>query len=179
MATDDGPQDDEALQQTRKDTLLRLVFGEDHPRFEAFCAAIRDAVPVGTRVVVRGSAVTGVRWKDGADFDANGPGTSDLDLTLVGGDALAAFEATGFFVPGIHSRPLGEGDPDIAPAFVPLREHLTQMVGRPVNIQATRSLVMAFRGDLLGQPYLTLIEATPPGTSSPAHLVTPQPGPDA
>ncbi len=97
----------------------------------------------------------------------------------MGGDAVGAFETTGFFVPGIHSRPLGEGDPDIAPAFVPLREHLTQMVGRPVNIQATRSLVMAFRGDLLGQPYLTLIEATPPDTSSPAHLVTPQPGPDA
>jgi hypothetical protein len=28
--------------------------------------------------------VTGFRWKDGATFDADGPGTSDLDLTLVG-----------------------------------------------------------------------------------------------
>ena len=32
----------------------------------------------------------GMRWKDGAPFDAEGPGTSDLDLTLVGGDALAS-----------------------------------------------------------------------------------------
>ena len=32
------------------------------------------------------------------------------------------------------------------------------MVGRPVNIQVTRDIVMFLRGDLLGQPYLTLIE---------------------
>ena len=27
--------------------------------------------------MLRGSAVTGVRWQDGAPFDADGPGTSD------------------------------------------------------------------------------------------------------
>jgi hypothetical protein len=32
------------------------------------------------------------------------------------------------------------------------------MTGRPVNIQATRDWVMYFRGELLDQPYLTLIE---------------------
>ena len=48
-------------------------------------------------------------------------------------------------------------DPDIAPDLVPLRERLMQMVGRPVNIQATRDFVMYLRGDVLGQPYLTLI----------------------
>jgi hypothetical protein len=31
------------------------------------------------------------------------------------------------------------------------------MVNRPVNIQASRDIVIQFRGDLLGQPYLTLI----------------------
>jgi hypothetical protein len=35
------------------------------------------------------------------------------------------------------------------------------MVGRPVNIQATADLVMFLRGDLLGQPYLTLIAREP------------------
>jgi hypothetical protein len=33
-----------------------------------------------------------------------------------------------------------------------------EMVGRPVNIQASRQLVIEFRGDLLGQPYLLLFE---------------------
>jgi hypothetical protein len=68
------------------------------------------------------------------------------------------FKLTGFFVPGVHSRPLSEDDPDIAPDLVPLRESLMQLVRRPVNIQATRDFVMYLRGDLLGQPYLTLIE---------------------
>jgi hypothetical protein len=30
------------------------------------------------------------------------------------------------------------------------------MVGRPVNIQATRDFVMYLSGELIGQPYLTL-----------------------
>ena len=32
------------------------------------------------------------------------------------------------------------------------------MVRRPVNIQATRDFVMYVRGELLGQPYLVLID---------------------
>ena len=32
------------------------------------------------------------------------------------------------------------------------------MTGRPVNIQASRQFVMQFRGDVLGQAYLTLID---------------------
>jgi hypothetical protein len=33
-----------------------------------------------------------------------------------------------------------------------------RIVGRPVNIQASRDIVTRFRGDVLGQPYLTLFE---------------------
>jgi hypothetical protein len=108
--------------------------------------------------VLRGSAVTGTRWKDGAPFDADGPGTSDLDLTLVGSDVIHLFKATGFFVPGVHSRPMGATDPDIAPDLVPLRERLMALVKRPVNIQASRKIVLQFRGGLLDQPYLTLLQ---------------------
>jgi hypothetical protein len=108
--------------------------------------------------VLRGSAITGYRWKDRAPFDADGPGTSDLDVTLVGEQAVGLFKLTGFFVPGVHSRPLSEEDPDIAPDLVPLRQKLMAMVHRPVNIQASRDLVIQFRGDMLGQPYLILLE---------------------
>ena len=59
-------------------------------------------------------------------------------------------------MPGVHSRPLSNEDPDIAPGLVPLRKRLMRMVGRPVNIQASRDIVIAFRGDVLDQPYLTL-----------------------
>jgi hypothetical protein len=63
-------------------------------------------------------------------------------------------------MPGVHSRPLSDEDPNIAPDLVPLRETLMVMTGRPVNIQATRKAAMTFRGETLGQPYVTLIENT-------------------
>ena len=74
---------------------------------------------------------------------------------------IGLYKLTGFFVPGVHSRPLSDDDPDIAPDLMPLREQLMAMVRRPVNIQATRDFVMYVRGELLGQPYLALIDKTP------------------
>jgi hypothetical protein len=156
---------DEALTDDQKrENVLRLAFGGDEARYREFCDAILDVVPDCHRVVLRGSAVTGRRWRDNAPFDSNGPGTSDLDVTLVGEAPIKLFKLSGFFVPGVHSRPVSEDDPDIAPELVPLREKLMQMVGRPVNIQASRDVVMQFRGDLLGQPYHVLIDQTPPET---------------
>jgi hypothetical protein len=143
----------------KRDNVIRLAFDGDVDRFNEFVNTVRDAIPPGTGVVLRGSAVTGERWKDGSPFDADGPGTSDLDLTLVGGDEVIKFyKVTGFWVPGIHSRPLSDEDPDIAPDLVPLRERLMAMVNRPVNIQASRDLVMYVRGEIVGQPYLMLID---------------------
>jgi hypothetical protein len=157
------PADDETVQgglteQEKRHNLVRLAFGGREALLNEFCQAIEEVVPPGTTVVLRGSAVTGRRWKDDAPFDVDGPGTSDLDLTLVGDGALAFFTPGGYFVPGVHSRPLSDDDPDIAPDLVPLRKRLMEMVKRPVNIQASREIVIQFRGDLLDQPYLTLLE---------------------
>ena len=159
QAADSVATDPAELTETEKrDVVIRLAFGGSRERYDEFCRIVRDAIPPGTGVVLRGSAVTGRRWKDGAPFDADGPGTSDLDLTLVGDEVLGLYKVTGFFVPGVHSRPLSDEDPDIAPDLVPLREKLMGMVGRPVNIQGTRDVVMYLRGELIGQPYHTLIE---------------------
>ena len=145
-------------EQQKRENLLRLVFQGDEERLEAFLRVVREEIPEGTAVVLRGSSVTGHRWKDGAPFDAEGPGTSDLDLTLVGDAAIGLFTVTGFFIPGLHSRPLSDEDPNIAPPLVPLRETLMAMTGRPVNIQASRDIVLKVRGDMWEQPYLTLID---------------------
>jgi predicted nucleotidyltransferase len=145
-------------EQEKRANVVRLAFQGEEERLEAFVEIIRSAIPPDTGVVLRGSAVTGRRWKDGALFDCEGGGTSDLDLTLVGDEVIGLYKVTGFFLPGIHSRPISKDDPDIAPALVPLRERLMDMVRRPVNIQATRDFVMYVRGELLGQPYLVLIE---------------------
>ena len=156
----------------KRDNVIRLAFGGDAARYDTFCRAVRDTIPSGTTVVLRGSAVTGFRWRDQAPFDSDGPGTSDLDVTMVGDGAINYFVATGFFVPGVHSRPLSDEDPDIAPALVPLRKKLIGMVNRPVNLQASRNVVIRFRGDLLDQPYLTMF-TKPNGLSmSPVTIPT-------
>ncbi|MEO5894821.1 MAG: hypothetical protein ABIS06_03885 [Vicinamibacterales bacterium] len=150
---------DELTEGQKRANVVRLAFADSEQKYTEFVKTVRAAVAPGTGVVLRGSAVTGERWKDKAPFDADGPGTSDLDLTLVGGDeVLGLYKVTGFFVPGIHSRPLSDDDPEIAPELVPLRERLMKMVGRPVNIQGTRDFVMYLRGELIGQPYLVLID---------------------
>ena len=149
-------------EQEKRGNVIRLAFGGDAERFAAFCRTLQEFVPPGTAAILRGSAVTGRRWRDGAPFDADGPGTSDLDVTLVGDAGVLYFVASGFFVPGVHSRPLSDEDPDIAPDLVPLRQELLAMVNRPVNIQASREIAIRFRGDLLDQPYLTLF-AKPEG----------------
>jgi hypothetical protein len=154
------PPVEELTEAEKREKVISLVFAGQREQYDDFCERVRRAIPPNTGVVLRGSAVTGRRWKDGAPFDADGPGTSDLDLTLVGDEVIGLFKVTGFFVPGVHSRPLSEEDPDIAPDLVPLRRELMGMVRRPVNIQATRDFVMYLRGELIGQPYLTLIETS-------------------
>jgi hypothetical protein len=140
-----------------RERVVKLAFGGDERRLEEFCEVVRAVIPEGTAVVLRGSSVTGERYDDGAPFDADGPGSSDLDLTLVGPEILGEYILDGFYLPGVHTKPLSDKDPDIAPNLVPLRDRLVEMVGRPVNIQATRDIWMKIRGEWLGQPYLTLI----------------------
>ena len=134
--------------------LLTLAFNNDRGMYDHFCDIVRAAVPEAHAAVLRGSAITGQRFADGAPFDADGPGTSDLDLTLVGADVLRYYSA--FWIPGIHSKPLSDVDPDIAPELTQLRRQLMDMVHRPVNIQGTRDWIQHFRGEIMNQPYLTL-----------------------
>ena len=91
---------EELTAQQKRDTVIRLAFFGRQEELDAFVEIVREAIPAGTGVILRGSAVTGNRWKDGAPFDADGPGTSDLDLTLVGGDeVMALYKVTGSSCP--------------------------------------------------------------------------------
>jgi predicted nucleotidyltransferase len=138
-----------------RDRVIRLAFDGDRDRYDEFIRAIREAVPPDVSVVLRGSAVTGSRWEDGAPFDADGPGTSDLDLTLIGGDMVRHFEV--FYIPRLHSAPLSDEHPDASVTFLPLRRALCNIARRPVNIQATADLVQFLRDRTMNQPYFTLI----------------------
>src|SRR5439155_13211075 len=84
-------EESELSEADKRENVLRLAFNGRPELFRQFCSAIEEAIPPGTTVVLRGSAITGYRWKDGAAFDADGPGTSDLDLTLGGDRAVGLF----------------------------------------------------------------------------------------
>ncbi|GLC28404.1 hypothetical protein [Roseisolibacter agri] len=139
-----------------RDRIIQLAFDGDASRYEQFVATLRQAIPPDVGVILRGSVVIGCRWSDGAPFDADGPGTSDLDLTLVGGDMLKLYDE--FHIPGVHSVPMGEDHPDAAPALLPLRRKLCELAGRPVNIQATSDFVQYAREIVMDQPYFTILE---------------------
>ena len=157
QGTQEEKKDAELTEEEMRESVLKLAFGGEPSRLEEFCEVVRQGIPEGTSVVLRGSSITGRRWKDGSTFDADGLGTSDLDLTLVGSEVLSLYILDGFYLPGVHTKPLSDKDPDIAPDLIPLRHRLQKMVRRPVNIQATRDFVMHMRENWFGQPYLTLI----------------------
>jgi hypothetical protein len=149
-------QDAELTDEEKRENAVRLAFGGDRARFEEFCRELEKRIPANTAAVLGGSSVTGHNYKEGEPYDAEGPGTSDLDVTLVGAEAVEYFTLEGFWVPGIHSHPLKDGDEGIAPGLEPLRQSLQQIAGRPVTIQASQSFYVWIRERWLGQPYLLL-----------------------
>jgi hypothetical protein len=140
--------------------ILTLGFAGDERLFIAFYRKLQQGLPEGTGIVLRGSIVTNKRYEDGAPFDSQGKNTSDLDVTLVGKQVMEAWSEDGFYIPGLHTKPLCDKDPMIAPTLNPLRESLQELVGRPVNMQATSSLVLYARDVLFGEPYFVVV---PPG----------------
>jgi hypothetical protein len=139
--------------------IVTLAFGGDERLFIAFYKKLQQGLPEGTGIVLRGSVITNKRHEDGTPFDSQGRGTSDLDVTLVGGKVMEAWNASGFYIPGLHTKPLCDKDPDIAPSLNPLRKSLQELVGRPVNMQATSSLVLYGRDVLFGEPYYVVVQS--------------------
>jgi hypothetical protein len=139
-----------------RERVIRLAFKSDPRRYDEFLRVVSDATPDGVDVILRGSSVTGHRFDSDEPFDADGPGTSDLDVTFVGGDMVSLFRE--FHIPGIHSAPLSEAHPFASTALGPLRQRLCEMTGRAVNLKATTSLVQYLRDVAMDQPYLVLLK---------------------
>lgn len=96
-----------------------------------------------------GSVITNERWADGQPFDADGPGTSDLDVTLVGDEVMNCWAKEAFYIPGLHTKPLSDKDPDCAQELNLLRQELQKIARRPVNFQATNNLILFARNHVL------------------------------
>jgi hypothetical protein len=165
-AASDASAEDQA---TIRERVIRLAFEDDPQQFDEFVRELADATPAGVQVILRGSAVTGHKWMSEEPFDADGPGTSDLDVTFVGGGMVSLFRD--FHIPGIHSAPLSEAHPFASPTLGPLRKRLCAMCGRPVNLQATTSLIQYLRDVVMDQPYLVLLEKPEADDAKPAETV--------
>ena len=137
--------------------IVTLAFDGDERLFIAFYRKLQQELPEGTGIVLRGSVVTNKRHEDGAPFDSKGKGTSDLDVTLVGSKVMEAWSSDGYYIPSLHTKPLCDQDPNIAPSLNALRESLQKLVGRPVNFQATSSLVLYGRDVLFGEAYYVVV----------------------
>jgi hypothetical protein len=137
--------------------IITLAFGGDERLFIAFYRKLQQGLPEGTGIVLRGSVVTNKRHEDGTPFDSQGVGTSDLDVTLVGSKVMEMWDSSAYYIPGLHTKPLCDKDPNIAPNLNPLREAVQSLVGRPVNMQATSSLVIYGRDVLFGEPYFVVV----------------------
>ena len=139
--------------------IVTLAFDGDERLFIAFYRKLQQGLPEGTGIVLRGSVVTNKRHEDGTPYDSRGKGTSDLDVTLVGNKVMEAWSSDSYYIPGLHTKPLCDQDPDIAPNLNPLRESLQKLVGRPVNFQATSNIVLYGRDVLFGEPYFVVVPA--------------------
>ncbi|MGI9167624.1 MAG: hypothetical protein ACR2G5_14810 [Pyrinomonadaceae bacterium] len=149
----------EMTEQEIRARILLLGFGGDERLFMAFRKRLQADLPEGTGIALRGSVVTNKRWEDGRPFDAEGTGTSDLDVTLVGNKVMDYWDKDAFYILGLHTKPLCDQDAGIAIGLDKLRKDLQKLVGRPVNFQATANLVLYGRDVLFDEPYFTLIEA--------------------
>lgn len=138
--------------------IARLAFDGDLLRYREFLVTLKAGLPEGTGIALRGSVVTGKRWEDGKPFDADGRGSSDLDVTLVGSKVMEYWNEAAFYIPALHTKPLCDEDPGIAPALNPLREELQKLAGRPVNFQATANLILYARDVLFNEPYYMVVE---------------------
>ena len=137
--------------------IVTLAFGGDERLFIAFYRKLQQGLPEGTGIVLRGSIVTNKRHEDDTPYDSQGKGTSDIDVTLVGSKVMEAWNSDAYYIPALHTKPLCDKDPDIAPSLNPLRESVQKLVGRPVNMQATSSLVLYGRDVLFGEPYYVVV----------------------
>ena len=73
-----------------------------------------------------------------------------------------------FHIAGIHSVPLSDEHPYASSALGPLRDRLCAMTKRPVNLQATTSLVQYVRDVVMDQPYLVLLKK--PEADAASHI---------
>jgi hypothetical protein len=135
---------------------LERGFGGDAARLRRFVSTLRDALPEGTTIALRGSTVAGRSYKTGEPFDAEGPGTSDLDVVVVGEPVLGLWVPEAQLLGGINTLPLSDDARWVAPSLDRARRRAQAVARRPVSIQAMAGWFLDLRTLVQGQPYVVL-----------------------
>ncbi len=151
----DPPLVAEDPEQLRRTTLDR-AFNGDEATLARLVSILTPVLPPGTRLFLRGSAVSGESYKTKEPFDAAGPGTSDLDIVISGPGTMDLFADDGFYLPRVNSRPLCDHDRAVAPALDAARSEAQDLVSRPVSIQAMAEWFLDIRSATQGTPHLFL-----------------------
>ncbi len=150
-----APSTDAAQAGLDADTLQR-GFGGDPARLRRFVSTLRAALPPGTTIALRGSTVAGRSYKTGEPFDVHGPGTSDLDVVIVGEPAVGLWVPDAQLLGGINTLPLSDDAGWVAPALDRARRRAQAIARRPVSIQAMAGWFLDLRTLVQGQPYVVL-----------------------
>jgi hypothetical protein len=139
------------------DAIVDRAFRGDPDLYREFLETLRQ--PIGDAdIVLRGSAVTGQSYRGHERFDAHGPGSSDLDIVLIGPHAFRHWVPDAFYLAGVNTVPLSDKAPWVAPGLESARREAQDLVRRPVNIQAMARWFLELRAIVQGQPHVTLTE---------------------
>jgi hypothetical protein len=136
------------------DELLARAFAGEPGAFWRFVAILQSAAPPGSGVATRGSAVEGERYGTGEAFDADGHGTSDVDVVLLGDEAMAAWEPEAFYLRGVNTWPLDDARRWVAPALEQARSAAQALIGRPVAVQAMARWFLDLRSAVQSTRYV-------------------------
>ena len=131
-------------------------FGGDPAGLAQFIERLRTGLPPATTIALRGSAVVGRRHGEGVPFDADGPGTSDLDVVAVGESAVELWVPEARLLGGINTLPLSDDATWVAPALDDARRQAQAVVHRPLSIQAMAGWFLDLRAVVQRQPYVIL-----------------------
>lgn len=131
-------------------------FGGDPAGLARFIARLRSGLPASTTIALRGSAVVGRRHGEGVPFDADGPGTSDLDVVAVGENAVELWVPEARLLGGINTLPLSDEATWVAPGLDEARRRAQAVIHRPLSIQAMAGWFLDLRAVVQRQPYVIL-----------------------
>ena len=137
---------------------IKRVFQGNHLQLQTFLGMLDCELPINTSVYIRGSSITGYKWRTGQAFDRLGFSTSDLDIVFSGPEILKMWNPDNFKIPLHYTMSLGKETPQAALMLGPLKKQLEVICQREVNIQAASDIYLSLRLFLQNISYLKLLQ---------------------